>query len=43
ISTNCGSAPELIKNGKTGILTDKNNLTQLKDALLKILTDDELE
>lgn len=43
ISTNRGPAPELVKNGKTGILTEINNLNQLKDGILKILTDDELQ
>jgi len=43
ISTNIGPAPELIINGKTGFLTDINSLSQLKNNILKILTDDELE
>jgi len=43
ISTYRGPAPELVKNGKTGILTEINNLNQLKDGILKILTDDELQ
>ena len=43
ISINQGPAPELIKNGKTGILIRKNNLLELKDAILKILIDKELE
>jgi len=43
VSTNRGAAPELVKNGKTGILTRINDLNQLKDAILKIITDEELE
>lgn len=43
ISTNRGPAPELIKNGKTGILTEPNNLNKLKEALLRILSDTELQ
>ena len=43
ISTNIGPAPELIINGKSGFLTDINNLNQLKNNILKIITNDELE
>jgi len=43
ISTNRGPAPELIKNGETGILTKTNNLSELKNAILKILSDENLE
>ena len=43
ISTDCGPAPELVKNGETGILTEINNLSQLKMAIIKILIDKELE
>ena len=43
ISTNQGPAPELIKNGETGILTQPNNLSELKNAVLKILSNEKLE
>jgi spore coat protein SA len=43
ISTNREPAPEIIENGKTGILTESDNLSQLKNAILKILTDEELQ
>ena len=43
ISTNREPALEIIKNGKTGILTERGNLTQLKNAILKILTNEELQ
>ncbi len=43
ISTNRGPAPELIKHGETGILTQANNLSELKNAVLKILSDEKLE
>ncbi len=43
ISINQGPAPEIIKNGKTGFLIGKNNLLELKDTILKILFDKELE
>lgn len=43
ISTNRGPAPELIRNGETGILTKPNNLSELKNAILKILSDEKLE
>ena len=43
ISTNIGPAPELVINNKTGFLTELNDLNQLKEAILKILTDDDLE
>lgn len=42
ISTNRGPAPEIVKDGKTGILTPVNDLSQLKKAILKIITNDEL-
>ena len=43
ISTNRGPAPELIKDGETGILTSTDNLSELKNAILKILSDEKLE
>ena len=43
ISTNRGPAPELIINKKTGFLTEPENLSQLKEYLLKILLDDDLK
>ncbi len=43
ISTNRGSAPELVKNGKTGILTQGDTLSELKNAVLKIISDEKLE
>ena len=43
ISTNRGPAPELVKNGETGILTQVDNLSELKNAFLKILSDEKLE
>ena len=43
ISTNRGPAPELIINDETGILTKPNNLSELKNAILKILSDEKLE
>ena len=43
ISTNRGPAPELVNNGQTGILTEIGDTSQLKEALLKILTDQSLE
>lgn len=42
ISINQGPAPEIIKNGYNGILTEKNDLSQLKEAISKILTDEVL-
>ena len=43
ISTNQGPAPELVKNGETGILTKPRSLSELKNAVLKILSDEKLE
>ncbi|MHA1292957.1 MAG: glycosyltransferase family 4 protein [Promethearchaeota archaeon] len=43
ISTNRGPAPELVINGKTGFLTEIDNIEHLKEVILKILTDEELE
>lgn len=42
ISTNRGPAQELIKNEKTGILTEPNNIYKLRESLLKLLLDDDL-
>jgi glycosyltransferase involved in cell wall biosynthesis len=35
ISTNVGGLPEVIENGKTGYLVEKENPEQLADAILK--------
>ena len=43
ISINRGPAPELVKNGETGILTQSNSLSELKNAVLKILSNEKLE
>ena len=43
ISANRGPAPELVKNGETGILTQPDNLSELKNAVLKILSNEKLE
>ncbi|MEI4828672.1 glycosyltransferase family 4 protein [Bacillus sp. FJAT-53711] len=38
ITTNCGGIPEMIQNGKTGIICDPGNVQQLSDALKLLLT-----
>ena len=43
ISINRGPAPELVKNGVTGILTEPDNLSELRNAVLKILSNEKLE
>ena len=43
ISTNRPPATEIVKNGETGILTKINDLDDLKESILKILSDKELE
>jgi len=39
ISTNREPVMVLVKNGKTGLLTRNNDLFQLKETILKIITD----
>jgi len=39
ITTNVGGNPELIENGKNGILIDYNNKEQLKEAILRLIGD----
>lgn len=41
VATNVGGTPEIVINGKTGILVSCNNTDQLTNALIKILTDKE--
>ncbi|MFC1775232.1 glycosyltransferase family 4 protein [Patescibacteria group bacterium] len=41
IATNVGPLPELIVNGKEGILVEPNNKEQIKNAVIKILRDDD--
>ncbi len=43
LSTIRGPALELVKSGKTGLLTEENNKEQLVDAVLKVLNDKDLE
>ena len=37
IATNVGGIPELMKNGETGFLIEKNNSTDLKKKIILIL------
>lgn len=39
IATNVGGNPELIDDGVHGILVEKENIPQLRDAMLKLITD----
>lgn len=41
IATNIGSFPEVVIDGKTGILVEKDNCNDLKDAILSLIYDDE--
>ena len=40
IATNVGSLPELIEDGKTGLIIEKKNVVQLKKAIIKLLSND---
>jgi glycosyltransferase involved in cell wall biosynthesis len=42
IYTRLGSGPELIEDGTNGLLVDPNNPAQIAEAILKLLTDDNL-
>lgn len=42
ITTNCGGIPEMIQNGKTGIICEPGNVQQLSDALKLLLTNKSL-
>jgi glycosyltransferase involved in cell wall biosynthesis len=42
IATNVGGNPEVIKNNYNGFLVDYDNKNQLKDAILKLWSDEEL-
>ena len=42
VTTNVGGNPEVIKNGINGLLTEYNNQTQLKEAILRLLNSQEL-
>ncbi|SFI38287.1 MULTISPECIES: glycosyltransferase family 4 protein [unclassified Bacillus (in: firmicutes)] len=42
ITTNCGGIPEMIQNGKTGIICEPGNVQQLSDALKLLLTNKDL-
>lgn len=37
-----GAVPEIVENGKTGIWVERGNSTELADAILRLLEDDEL-
>lgn len=41
IATNIGSFPEVIINGETGILVEKDNSNELKNAIISLIDDDE--
>lgn len=41
IATNIGSFPEVIVNGDTGILVEKDNFNELKNAITSLICDDE--
>jgi len=41
VATNVGGTPEIVINGRTGILVSCNNTDQLANALIKILADKE--
>jgi glycosyltransferase involved in cell wall biosynthesis len=39
VTTNVGGNPELIENGKTGLLTEYNNEKELEKAIIRLLDD----
>ncbi len=42
IATRGGAFPELIEDGKTGLLVERGNVDALADAMLRLLLDDNL-
>ena len=42
VATNVGGIPEVVKDGKTGLLVERGNPVKLADAILKLLDDQEL-
>lgn len=42
IATRVGGIPEIIEDGKTGILVEPNDATELAEAIIKLLSDEEL-
>ena len=42
ISSNTGGLPELVANGRTGFVIDKDDVDALADSILRLLGDDEL-
>lgn len=42
VTTNCGGIPEMIQNGKTGIICEPGNVQQLSDALKLLLANKNL-
>ncbi|MEY8349530.1 glycosyltransferase family 4 protein [Bacillus cereus] len=42
VTTNCGGIPEMIQNGKTGIICEPGNVQQLSDALKLLLANKSL-
>jgi len=42
VATSVGGVPNLIKDGKTGLLVDSNNTAQLKEAIMALLCDERL-
>ena len=43
VATNTGGIPEVIENGKTGLLVPRRNPVKLAHAILKLLKDEELK
>jgi len=43
IGTKAGGIPEIVENGKTGLLIDPNDHKELAKAILEILTNDEIK
>ena len=42
VAANGGAVPEIVEDGKTGIWVERGNATELADALLRLMEDDEL-
>ena len=42
VATRVGSLPEYVQDGATGLLVDPGNETQLAEALIRLLTNNEL-
>jgi len=43
VATRVGGTPEIIRDGNTGLLVEPENITQIEEAIMKLLADDALK